>query len=77
MDIQRYLSSEPLATDPRNHCLPLLEVLSLPNPEDGVLLVIPMLRNFDDPRFETFGEAVAFFDQIFTVCLHILIYSSC
>lgn len=32
-----------------------------------VLLVTPLLRKFDNPRFETFGEAVAFFTQIFSV----------
>lgn len=67
VEIIRYLSSEPLASDPRNHCNPLLDVLPLPDPQDGVLVVTQMLRPFDDPRFETFGEAVAFFSQIFVV----------
>ncbi|EIM87934.1 uncharacterized protein STEHIDRAFT_138450 [Stereum hirsutum FP-91666 SS1] len=65
LDIMRSLSSEPLASDPRNNCNPLLDVLSLPDPQDGVLVVTLMLRPFDNPRFETFGEAVAFFSQIF------------
>lgn len=67
LDIMRSLSSEPLASDPRNHCNPLLGILPLPDPQDGVLVVTLMLRPFDNPRFETFGEAVAFFSQIFVV----------
>lgn len=67
LEIIRVLSSEPLASDPRNHCNPLLDVLPLPDPQDGVLVVTHMLRPFDNPRFETIGEAVAFFSQIFVV----------
>ncbi|EIM87928.1 uncharacterized protein STEHIDRAFT_155287 [Stereum hirsutum FP-91666 SS1] len=67
LEIIRFLSSEPLASDPRNHCTPLLDVLPLPDPQDGVLVVTHMLRPLDNPRFETIGEAVAFFSQIFVV----------
>lgn len=69
LEIHRYLMTEPLASDPRNPCVPLLDVLQLPESdvEEGVLLVTPLLRKFDNPRFETFGEAVAFFTQIFSV----------
>lgn len=67
LDIMRSLSSEPLASDPRNNCNPLLDVLPLPDPQDGVVVVTLMLRPFDNRRFETFGEAVAFFSQIFVV----------
>lgn len=67
LEIIRSLSSEPLASDPRNHCNPLLDALPLPDPQDGVLVVTHMLRPFDNPRFETIGEAVAFFSQIFVV----------
>lgn len=67
VEIIRYLSSKPLTSDPRNHCNPVLDVLPLPDPRDGALLVTPVLRPFDSPRFETFGEAVSFFSQIFIV----------
>ncbi|KAI0037932.1 hypothetical protein FA95DRAFT_1506309 [Auriscalpium vulgare] len=59
------LTSEPLASDPRNHTSPLLEVLQVPDEPEHRLLVMPLLRLHDDPKFETFGEAIAFFTQIF------------
>ncbi|KAJ7091961.1 hypothetical protein B0H15DRAFT_777902, partial [Mycena belliarum] len=60
-----YLSSPELASDPRNHCIPLLEQLSPPDDEDAVIFVMKLLRDFQDPRFDTFGEVVEFFRQIF------------
>ncbi|KAI0044701.1 hypothetical protein FA95DRAFT_1561961 [Auriscalpium vulgare] len=59
------LTSEPLAADPRNHTAPLLTVLQVPDEPEKRLLVMPLLRLFDSPKFETFGEAIAFFTQIF------------
>jgi len=64
-EIGQYLSSEPLASDPHNHCAPIYDVLQDPHDEDKQLLVMPFLRQYDDPRFQTIGEAVEFFRQIF------------
>jgi hypothetical protein len=58
-EIGTYLSSEPLASDPKNHCVPIYEVLEVPDVEDTILLVMPLLR--------TVGESVDFFQQIFEV----------
>ncbi|KAI0054645.1 hypothetical protein BV25DRAFT_1830936 [Artomyces pyxidatus] len=63
-DITAYFSSEPLKTDPKNHCIPLIKVLDLPELPPP-LLVLPMMRPFYNPAFQTFGEAVPFFTQIF------------
>ena len=41
--------------------------LQPPDDEDMLILVMPLLRWYDDPRFDTLGEAVHFFDQIFKV----------
>ncbi|EMD38837.1 hypothetical protein CERSUDRAFT_112564 [Gelatoporia subvermispora B] len=65
VDIAVYFSSEPLRSDARNHCIPVYEVLDVPDDPDLHLLVMPFLRPFDDPRMETIGEAVEFFKQIF------------
>ncbi|KAI0065668.1 hypothetical protein BV25DRAFT_1913128 [Artomyces pyxidatus] len=70
LEVIQYVNSEPLASDPRNHSVSLLEVLEPPDGSEKIS-VTPLLRPFDDPRFETFGEAVAFFDQIFE-CLQFL-----
>ncbi|KAI8993985.1 hypothetical protein BD414DRAFT_535053 [Trametes punicea] len=56
--ISQYLSSEPLASDSRNHCVPIYEVLDVPDDKDLKLLVMPLLHDFTEPRFLTVGEAV-------------------
>ena len=66
-DIGKFFSTEPLASDPRNMCVPILATLQPPDDEDIQLLVMPLLRQYDSPRFDTFGEAIHFFTQIFTV----------
>lgn len=77
LGIARYLGSVELTSDPRNHCVPVYEVLPVPaelqfvgegeNGED--IIVMPLLRTFDSPPFETMGEAVEYFTQIFEVSL--------
>ncbi|KAJ7625462.1 hypothetical protein B0H17DRAFT_1164387 [Mycena rosella] len=51
--------------DPRNYCVPIFEVLEVPDDEDFTILVMPLLRKYYQPRFDTVGEAVDFFGQIF------------
>ncbi|KZT10924.1 uncharacterized protein LAESUDRAFT_644190 [Laetiporus sulphureus 93-53] len=64
-EIGQLFSSPPLASDTRNHCVPLFEVLQDPIKEDMSILVMPLLRKYNDPRFGTIGEAVEFFRQLF------------
>ncbi|KAI0048894.1 hypothetical protein FA95DRAFT_1653412 [Auriscalpium vulgare] len=65
LDIATFLSSDELLSDPRNHTVPLLEVIELPNADKDKLMVMPRLRPFHNPKFETYGEAVSFMTQIF------------
>jgi hypothetical protein len=67
VEIGTYLSSEPLASDPKNHCVPIYEVLDVPDVDDKVILVMPFLRRYNHPPLQTFGESVDFFQQIFEV----------
>jgi len=67
VDIGRMFSSEPIASDSRNHCIPIYEVLRVPDDDDLVLLVMPMLHAYDTIPFVTIGEAVEFIRQIFEV----------
>jgi len=60
--INKLFSTEPLASNPRNHCARLLDVIQLPG--DQPILVHPLLRHHCDPPFRTFGEFVTFFAQI-------------
>ncbi len=69
VEINQYLSSEPLSLDPRNHCAQSLEIFPIPDTENVYMMVMPTLRPFDNPVFATFGEAVAFFTQLFEVRL--------
>jgi len=62
--INQLFSSPELSTMPNNHCAPLLEVIELQRPEPQKLMVFPLLRPFNRPKMQTFGEFVAFFTQI-------------
>ena len=69
LDISRLVSSPELSRERHNHCVSLLESVELPNVPDQKLMVMPLLRPFNKPRFQTFGEFVAFFTQICDVRL--------
>lgn len=58
----------------RNHCAPILDILPVDGEERDVILVMPLLKEFDKPPFKTFGEVIAFLSQIFEVrvCAHTL-----
>ncbi|KAF9814683.1 hypothetical protein IEO21_04978 [Rhodonia placenta] len=64
-EIGQYFSSQPLSADARNHCVQIIEVLQDPDEEDTLIIVMPFLREFNDPRFETVGECIEFFRQMF------------
>lgn len=67
--IAQYFSAEPLSSDPRNHCVQLLEVLPVPDDDDLTIMVFPFLTPFDSPFFRTVGEVVDFLSQVFEVSL--------
>ncbi|KAJ6625325.1 kinase-like domain-containing protein [Mycena sp. CBHHK59/15] len=64
-EISSFLSSKPLGMDPKNHCLPMLDILQVPDNPDTQIFVMKLMRKYDEPRFDTLGEAVDFFRQIF------------
>ncbi|KAJ6502012.1 kinase-like domain-containing protein [Mycena sanguinolenta] len=65
LDIVIWFSAEPQRSDPANHCVPILRVLSDPKEPGWAIIVMPLLRRYDKPRFDTIGEAVEFFKQTF------------
>ncbi len=67
VEVGRFLTSPPLSDDPRNHCCPIMEVLQDPQDPDIQVIVMPYLRDYNDPKFATVGEAVEFFRQAFEV----------
>ncbi|KAH9035414.1 hypothetical protein EDB84DRAFT_1269482 [Lactarius hengduanensis] len=71
LSINRLFSSPEHSRERDNHCAPLLDVIELP-PRFGSqqLMVFPLLRPFNGPRIQTFGEFAAFFTQICEARLH-------
>lgn len=63
IEIGRLLASPSLQADPRNHCVPILDILDDPILEDGAILVLPLLRQIDRPPPTTIQEFIALIDQ--------------
>ncbi|KIY65070.1 hypothetical protein CYLTODRAFT_424647 [Cylindrobasidium torrendii FP15055 ss-10] len=59
----RYLATLP--ENPRNHCTPILDIISTPDSEVGSILIMPLFLSAHQPLFETVGELLEFFRQIF------------
>ena len=73
IELMRYFSQEPRRSDPRNRCVPLLDVLDPGDEFDVTLAVMPALQRIHRPtRFLDVGEALEFCGQIasywFTLC---------
>ncbi|KAK0487593.1 hypothetical protein IW261DRAFT_1603633 [Armillaria novae-zelandiae] len=52
------------SSDPRNHCVPILRELSVPDMDNHTIIVMPYLRPWHDPLFKTIGEGVQFFTEM-------------
>ncbi|KAK7053653.1 kinase domain-containing protein [Favolaschia claudopus] len=65
VEIAQLFSSLPHLGNPRNHCIPTIEVLPDPEVPDGQIIVMPLLVSFTKPGFETVGEVIACWRQIF------------
>lgn len=63
-DIGKFLSSSALSGDVNNHCVPILEVIDVPEEEDLIIIVMPLLRSWDSPPPQTVGEVVDLFSQL-------------
>ncbi|KAI0040923.1 hypothetical protein FA95DRAFT_1527129 [Auriscalpium vulgare] len=63
VDITMLFSSEQYMQRPKNHCIPVIETKRFEELSETVL-VLPRMRPYDNPRFRTFGEVVAFAKQI-------------
>ncbi|THH04988.1 hypothetical protein EW146_g10020, partial [Bondarzewia mesenterica] len=58
-----YFSSPPLSDDPRNHCVPLLDVLDVSG-DDVRISVTPLFRDWYAPPFCMTVEALGFIRQL-------------
>jgi hypothetical protein len=68
LNIALSLSSTEMRSDPRNHTVPIFDVVTLPDNKDNVLLVMPHLRIFNTPPFHCRGEVVEALRQFLQVC---------
>jgi len=64
-EIATFLGTGSLLNDPLNHSVPLYEILHVPDEPDVIVLVMPYLRAYNDPPFQTVGELMEFFRQMF------------
>ncbi|KAK0464337.1 uncharacterized protein EV420DRAFT_1037382 [Desarmillaria tabescens] len=62
--IGTFFTSEEKSSDHRNHCVPILRTLPIPDEEGHVIIVMPYLRPWYDPKFKTIGEGVQFFREM-------------
>ncbi len=63
------LSSSDLLSDPRNHCVPILDYFQDQSNAAISYLVMPFLRLSNDPPFETVEDIVDFINQMIEVCV--------
>ncbi|KAG8994245.1 hypothetical protein FRB94_010036 [Tulasnella sp. JGI-2019a] len=61
--ISRFLWSEELRNDPRNHSVPLLDVLYDPADVEHAIIVMPLLRKVDDPYLISVREVMEVMEQ--------------
>lgn len=66
VDIAQYLSSQPLAISV-NHCVPVYDILPIPDEENRTIIVMPLLQEYLRPPFGTVGEVVECLRQLFEV----------
>ncbi|KAF9782709.1 kinase-like domain-containing protein [Thelephora terrestris] len=62
--IAQMLSTKELRSDPRNHCVPIIEIIDDPEDDTTSYMVMPLLRVADSPPFQYVKEIVDFVDQV-------------
>ena len=69
LDIARRFSLPEYRSDPRNHCVPILDVI--PDADDPTMsyIVMPFLRYVDNPPFVSVENILDCVDQLLEVCL--------
>lgn len=71
-------SDPALQSFPGNHCARILEVIDVPGTEyTQSIIVMPQLRELQNPRFDTIGEIVDCVQQIFEVLISELLLFLC
>ncbi|TEB20299.1 hypothetical protein FA13DRAFT_1801077 [Coprinellus micaceus] len=71
LNIGLYVSSKPLSDDPRNCCVPILDVVLIPACETHALIVMPLLYEHVHLPFRRVGELLEMGQQL-SKCLEFL-----
>ncbi|KAI0708801.1 hypothetical protein C8Q72DRAFT_871398 [Fomitopsis betulina] len=61
--IAMFLGTPPLSEDPANHCVRILDTFEDETDPSTSYIVIPFLRRYDDPVFESVEDVVDFGEQ--------------
>lgn len=67
VEIGKLLSAAHIQSDPKNHACPFLDVLEDEIDEEYVIIVMPLLRDADDPSPKSIRECLEFMDQVLEV----------
>lgn len=67
MNIATLFSEEPMRSNPANHCVPILDVFGDDADPNISYLVMPLLRDIDNPPFESVADVMHFADQMLEV----------
>lgn len=65
--VSEFVSTPEQLRDPDNHCVPCIDVLRIPGDDEDVIIIMPLLRQWMSPRFDTIGEVVDMVYQAFKV----------
>ena len=75
--IAQLLYNESTRSDPRNHCVPILDVFQDNIDPTISYIVMPLLRRMNNPPFEYVEEVVEFIDQMLEVSCLFIVHSAC
>ena len=77
LDIALYISSKPRSEDPRNCCVPILDVILIPACETHAIVVMPLLYEHVRLPFRRIGEILEMGVQLSKVCCVRIVYQLC
>ncbi len=75
LNITRQLSSPHYRSDPRNHCVPILDVIPDADDPNMSYIVMPFLRYVDSPPFRSIENILDCVDQLLEVRSRMLVNS--
>lgn len=70
--IAMMLSTPPLSEDSTNHSVPILDTFEDEANPNVSYIVMPLLRHFDDPAFESVEDVLEFGEQLLEVSMSII-----